>query len=168
MAETKDFPTADVLSPITGILVVEDIGRVYAVCNWATGESVYTHQLPRIGRELQAAAQQHDVDSLRALLNATEETNGRLIVHADRLCAALEALVQRTDDNAQRQIADLKARAAGLTLTLRGAAEQFAFYAKQPRAKATVDGDAKAETNETWAEVCRDKAASWKGQADGR
>lgn len=48
--ETKAFPTADVLSAITGRLMGE-IGGVYEVLNWMTGESVYTHQLPRIGRE---------------------------------------------------------------------------------------------------------------------
>ena len=49
--ETKDFPTADVLSTVTGVLLAK-IDGVYAVCNWMTGESVYTHQLPRIGREV--------------------------------------------------------------------------------------------------------------------
>lgn len=48
--ETKAFPTHDVLSTITGRLMGE-IGGVYNVLNWMTGESVYTHQLPRIGRE---------------------------------------------------------------------------------------------------------------------
>jgi hypothetical protein len=28
-----------------------DIGGVYEVLNWMTGESVFTHQLPRISRE---------------------------------------------------------------------------------------------------------------------
>jgi hypothetical protein len=49
-AETKGFPTADVLSTITGRLMGQ-IGGVYEVLNWMTGESVYTHQTPRIGRE---------------------------------------------------------------------------------------------------------------------
>lgn len=47
---TKEFPTRDVLSVITGRLMGE-IGGVYLVLNWMTGESVYTHQLPRISRE---------------------------------------------------------------------------------------------------------------------
>lgn len=52
MSETRSFPTADVLSTVTGILVSEGgIGGVYAVLNWMTGESVYTHQIPRISRE---------------------------------------------------------------------------------------------------------------------
>ena len=46
----KNFPTVDVLSTITGRLM-GDIGGVYQVLNWMTGESVFTHQLPRIGRE---------------------------------------------------------------------------------------------------------------------
>ena len=48
--QTKEFPTADVLSTITGRLMGE-IGGVYEVLNWMTGESVFTHQIPRIGRE---------------------------------------------------------------------------------------------------------------------
>lgn len=47
---TKLFPTADVLSTITGRLMGE-IGGLYEVLNWMTGESVFTHQIPRIGRE---------------------------------------------------------------------------------------------------------------------
>jgi hypothetical protein len=48
----KDFPIGDVLSATTGILVSpRGIAGVYEVLNWMTGESVYTHQLPRIGRE---------------------------------------------------------------------------------------------------------------------
>ncbi len=48
--EAKAFPTVDVLSTITGRLM-GGIGGVYQVLNWMTGESVFTHQLPRIGRE---------------------------------------------------------------------------------------------------------------------
>jgi len=48
--QTKEFATADVLSTITGVLV-SNIGGVYEVLNWMTGESVFTHQLPRIARE---------------------------------------------------------------------------------------------------------------------
>lgn len=48
--ETKEFATCDVMSTVTGILV-GNIGGVYEVLNWMTGESVFTHQLPRISRE---------------------------------------------------------------------------------------------------------------------
>jgi hypothetical protein len=46
----RAFPTEAVLSTITDRLI-GDIGGVYEVLNWMTGESVFTHQLPRIGRE---------------------------------------------------------------------------------------------------------------------
>lgn len=48
--ETQEFPTHDVLGTITGVLI-GDIGGIYQVLNWMTGESVFTHQLPRISRE---------------------------------------------------------------------------------------------------------------------
>lgn len=47
---TKEFATRDVLSTVTGRLM-GDIGGVYEVLNWMTGESVFTHQIPRISRE---------------------------------------------------------------------------------------------------------------------
>ena len=50
---TKAFSTGDVLSTATGYLVTPNgIGAVFEVLNWMmTGESVYTHQIPRISRE---------------------------------------------------------------------------------------------------------------------
>jgi hypothetical protein len=48
--QTKEFATADVLSTITGRLIGQMSG-IYEVLNWMTGESVFTHQLPRIGGE---------------------------------------------------------------------------------------------------------------------
>ena len=51
-SETRDFPIGAVLSTVTGRLVSENgITGIYEVLNWMTGESVYTHQLPRISRE---------------------------------------------------------------------------------------------------------------------
>ena len=50
MTETKSFPTPAVLSAITGMLIC-DIGNVYEVLQWMTDGPVWTHQLPRIGRE---------------------------------------------------------------------------------------------------------------------
>jgi hypothetical protein len=48
--QTKEFDTADVLSTVTGRLVSK-IDGVYKVLNWMTGESLFTHQLPRVSRE---------------------------------------------------------------------------------------------------------------------
>lgn len=48
MTETKTFRIGDVLSITTGRLVSHDhIGGVYAILDWMTGESLFTHQLGR-------------------------------------------------------------------------------------------------------------------------
>lgn len=47
---TKEFPTEMVLSVVADVLLCE-IGGIYEVLNWMTGESLFTHQLPRVGRE---------------------------------------------------------------------------------------------------------------------
>lgn len=50
--QTQAFPTGAVLSVVTDVLVSENrIDGVYEVLNWMTGESLFTHQLPRVGRE---------------------------------------------------------------------------------------------------------------------
>lgn len=46
----KSFPISAVLSVVTGRLM-GDIGEVYEVLNFMTGESLFTHQLPRVSRE---------------------------------------------------------------------------------------------------------------------
>lgn len=52
MTKTKEFPTEDVLSAVTGYLATErGIGAIYEVLGWMTGAPVWTHQLPRIGQE---------------------------------------------------------------------------------------------------------------------
>lgn len=48
--QTKEFASCDVLSVVTGRLVGK-MGGVYEVLNWMTGESLFTHQLPRVGDE---------------------------------------------------------------------------------------------------------------------
>lgn len=50
----KAFKTADVLGAVTGVLLAP-INGVYEVCSHMAGESVFTHQLPRVGRECYAA-----------------------------------------------------------------------------------------------------------------
>lgn len=50
--KTKAFATGAVLSVVTGCLVSENhIEGVYEVLNWMMGESLFTHQLSRVGRE---------------------------------------------------------------------------------------------------------------------
>lgn len=53
MMETRAFPTLHVLSAITDRLVC-DIGGLYEVLSYMAGEPVWTHQLPRVGREAAA------------------------------------------------------------------------------------------------------------------
>jgi hypothetical protein len=73
---TKTFPIAAVMSTVTGILVSEDgIGCVYEVLNWMTGESVYTHQIPRISRETVPVILALYPD-MQAAIDEAEQVNG--------------------------------------------------------------------------------------------
>lgn len=50
--EQRDFDLGDILSVTTGKLVSpRHIAGVYDILNFMTGESLFTHQLPRVGRE---------------------------------------------------------------------------------------------------------------------
>jgi hypothetical protein len=49
----KEFKLEEVLSAIYGILLCNDIGKVYEVLNFITGDNLFTHQLPRAGRQCQ-------------------------------------------------------------------------------------------------------------------
>lgn len=74
MAETKLFTTDKVMSVVTDVLVCE-IGGVYEVLNWMTGESLFTHQLPRAGREavpVILAMHPH----LQSAIDEAEQVNG--------------------------------------------------------------------------------------------
>jgi hypothetical protein len=52
MSDTKQFHISDVLTITTGRLVsTRHMDGVYDILNWMTGESLYTHQLPRASRE---------------------------------------------------------------------------------------------------------------------
>ena len=75
-AETKAFATPVVLTVVTGRLLCE-IGRVYEILNWMSDDVLFTHQLPRVGREAKPAI---------------------LALHPD-LEAALEEESQVTTDN---------------------------------------------------------------------
>lgn len=75
MSETKPFPTADVLSAITGRLVSErHMDAIYEVLNFMTGESLFTHQLPRVGREAAKVLVAHQPD-LAAAIEEADQVN---------------------------------------------------------------------------------------------
>lgn len=49
---TKPMPLGDILSVTTGALVSRDhMDGLYRILNHMTGEPVFTHQIPRVGRE---------------------------------------------------------------------------------------------------------------------
>lgn len=48
---TQTFPLADVLGTITGRLLGK-IDGIYRVSEFMSGEPVWTHQLPRVGKEI--------------------------------------------------------------------------------------------------------------------
>lgn len=70
--KTKEMPTVDVLSTITGRLIGE-IGGVYEVLNWMTGESVFTHQLPRMREARPVMVAAHP--SLQQAIDEAEQVN---------------------------------------------------------------------------------------------
>ncbi|PZU95520.1 MAG: hypothetical protein DI527_00495 [Chelatococcus sp.] len=71
--ETKAFPTAEVISSIAGVLIC-DIGGVYRVLGWMTGEELFTHQLPRAGREATPVAVAFD-PRLAEVVKEAEQVN---------------------------------------------------------------------------------------------
>ena len=72
--ETKTFPTADVLSAVTGVLVSK-IDGVYEVLSWMSGEPIWTHQLPRVSREAQTAViAMHP--TIQKAVDEAEQVNG--------------------------------------------------------------------------------------------
>lgn len=48
--DEKEFDLGTVLTITTGLLLTK-IENVYKILDWMTGESLFTHQLPRVGRE---------------------------------------------------------------------------------------------------------------------
>lgn len=60
MEDIKEFDLCDVISAGTGRLVSKNgIGGVYEVLNYMTGESLFTHQLPRVSREAAPVLRNH-------------------------------------------------------------------------------------------------------------
>lgn len=74
MTTTKPFPTLAVLSAITGKLVTKDFGDVHAVLEFMAGGPVWTHQLPRVGREAQPVILEARPDLAVAIKEAEEVT----------------------------------------------------------------------------------------------
>jgi hypothetical protein len=51
---TKQFHIGTILTVTDGKFIAPGgIGDVYGICDWMTGESNFTHQLPRVSREIE-------------------------------------------------------------------------------------------------------------------
>lgn len=89
MSDTKEFPTLDVVTVATGILVSDrHIESVYDVCGWMLDDSLMTHQLPNASRTLRPhILQEHpwilmldlpegDIPALKAICARIVEEHG--------------------------------------------------------------------------------------------
>lgn len=60
---TKEFHIGDILSVTTGRLVSpRHIGGVYDILGWMSGESLMTHQLPRVSEECEGPLKEQHPD----------------------------------------------------------------------------------------------------------
>jgi hypothetical protein len=88
MVGQVEVPTVALASSVTGFLLC-DIGEVYRVIEQMTGIAPYTHQLPRMGRELAAHVKQH-------LPDFPDEGDARdFPVNRETVHAYADALVER-------------------------------------------------------------------------
>lgn len=63
MTETREFHIGDVITVTTGLLVApRHIDAIYDLCNFMTGESLMTHQLPRASRECEPTLREQHPD----------------------------------------------------------------------------------------------------------
>ncbi|GLU88921.1 hypothetical protein [Agromyces sp. NBRC 114283] len=63
MSETREFHIGDVLSAATGRLVSpRHIDGVYDILGYMVGEKLFTHQLPRVSREVEPVLREQHPD----------------------------------------------------------------------------------------------------------
>ncbi|MCL8382112.1 DUF7736 domain-containing protein [Xanthobacter aminoxidans] len=105
MIETKAFPTVDVISAVSGVLV-SGIGGVYEVLGWMAGESLFTHQLPRVGEEARPVAIAFDPRIAIVLGEAKQVTPDNWQEWRDRWVERLgpELSVPRLDATQHRRV----------------------------------------------------------------
>ncbi len=86
----KTFPLGVILTITTGVLLC-DIGGVYGILNYMTGDNLFTHQLPRVGREMatEILAQHPQLGEVNA--DGVDGENWRefLFAQEKRFCPAL-------------------------------------------------------------------------------
>ena len=102
MSETRDFHIGDILSVITGRLVsTRHINGVYDILNFMTGESLYTHQLPRVSREAgPVLLRQHPLLATAdaSMVNA-DNWKGWLAIQVERFGETLPVQPMTEDDH---------------------------------------------------------------------
>lgn len=81
---TRPFPTLDVLSAISGVMVTQDFAGIGAVLTEMSGESVYTHQIPRISREARAVMLRVHPEISEAIRESKEITRENWSLFANR------------------------------------------------------------------------------------
>ena len=75
MSQTKTFHVGDILTVTDGHLVSPNgVGGLYDILNWMTGESLFTHQLPRASRECEDNLKAQHPDLAEVVFPAGEHT----------------------------------------------------------------------------------------------
>lgn len=102
MSKTRDFHIGDILSVTTGRLVsTRHIEGVYDILNFMTGESLYTHQLPRVSLEARPVLlRQHPllVTADASMVNA-DNWKGWLAIQVERFGETLPVQPMNEDDH---------------------------------------------------------------------
>ncbi len=117
VSASREFPIEDVLTVVTGKLLVEDMGRVYRIMAHMLGVTPLTHQLPRAlavcGR---AIMEQHPLSRAVALVWRVTRENAaetlaeiRLLIGADTLAIQPLPIGRWTDCDPVQELADMMA-----------------------------------------------------------
>lgn len=83
---SKKFKTLSVLSSASGIFCCEDMGEIYEVLNYMTGDNLFTHQLPRAMKESAPYIyKQHPwMDGFEKLKGLTKENSEAFMRHVNK------------------------------------------------------------------------------------
>ncbi|WP_223690091.1 DUF7736 domain-containing protein [Leifsonia poae] len=92
---TRDFHIGTILTITSGKLI-SPIGTVYEICDWMTGESTMTHQLPRVSREIEGTLRgQHPDLAAEAVIEwRIRFSRFHIEAHREGLARSLEILIR--------------------------------------------------------------------------
>lgn len=95
MSDRRTFPTLDVFAAASGFILREGgTAGLREVLAFAAGEPVYSHQIPRVGRELAAALAKRDPVFEKALSLCAKTTPDNWREVASRLTARLGETIE--------------------------------------------------------------------------